>query len=49
MSAATMPITDYAAMMRLITVALRDREWERCPVGREVITPKVSSSRGAAA
>jgi len=36
MSAATMPITDYAAMMRLITVALRDREWERCPVGREV-------------
>lgn len=29
-------VTDYAAMMRLIQVALRDREWEGCPVGREV-------------
>lgn len=29
-------VTDYAAMMRLIQVALRDREWEGCAIGREV-------------
>lgn len=30
------PVTDLGAMMRRLEVALRDREWEGCPVGHEV-------------
>ena len=31
-----LPVTSLGAMMRRVEVALRDREWEGCPVGREV-------------
>lgn len=30
------PITELGAMMRRLEVALRDREWEGCPIGRDV-------------
>lgn len=29
-------VTDLGAMMRRLEVALRDREWEGCPIGRDV-------------
>lgn len=31
-----LPVSELGAMMRRLEVALRDREWEDCPVGREV-------------
>lgn len=31
-----MPVTAMGAMMRRLEVALRDREWEGCPIGGEV-------------
>lgn len=31
-----MPVTELGAMIRRVEVALRDREWEGCPVGRDV-------------
>jgi site-specific recombinase XerD len=35
-SVCAVPVTDLGAMMRRLEVALRDREWEKCPVGAEV-------------
>jgi integrase/recombinase XerD len=34
---AEMPVTSLGAMMRRLEVALRDREWEGCPIGGEVV------------
>jgi hypothetical protein len=31
-----LPVTELGAMMRRLEVALRDREWEGCPIGGEV-------------